>query len=172
MEKIFRCEVCNKKLANRHNLSRHRKTCKLKNTVQQLDSNLKPIQHEGKEYNQGLIQSGTHQFPSIQRIYPETQYLKDQITIGKGDHCSEALNPDDRTSSYSLNPTSKYSDESSMDTTDASSSGVDEISNYALSEPVIRKHCIWLPSNTRAIIVGKSGCGKTTLLSHFCAQMS
>ena len=90
MVKIFRCEVCHKKIVNRHNLSRHRKTCKLKNTVKQLDSNLKPILHEGKEYNQGLVQSGTHQYPSIQTIDPETQYPKDQISSGRA---TTALKP-------------------------------------------------------------------------------
>ena len=123
MEKSFRCEDCFKQLANRHNLSRHRKTCKQRNTIQQL--------HESS--------MGVNEI-----------------------------------SSYTLNPS--LQDESSMDITnnselesDSDGSSVDDkdkISSYSLNEPAIRGHSIWLPPNTRAIIVGKSGCGKTTLLSH------
>ena len=82
----------------------------------------------------------------------------------------------DRIGSYSLNPSTdthyidsgddssmedqsdEYSDESSMEELDKG-----KISSYALSEPVIRRHCIWFPPSVRAIIVGKSGSGKTTL---------
>ena len=47
MEKIFRCEDCFKQLANRHNLSRHRKTCKRRDIIQQFDSNsnINKLQH-------------------------------------------------------------------------------------------------------------------------------
>ena len=57
--------------------------------------------------------------------------------------------------------------ESTMDTTEESSvDDKDEVRSYALSEPVRQRRCRWLPLNICAIIVGKSGCAKTTLLSH------
>ena len=86
----------------------------------------------------------------------------------------------DRIGSYSLNPSTdthyidsgdddssmedqsdECSDESSMEELDKN-----RISSYALSGPVTQSHCIWFPPSVRAIIVGKSGSGKMTLLSY------
>ena len=156
MSKPRICNVCRKTFSSRQSLWKHKQKCCQSN----IDNNMKP---------------------SKEQMYDnKLQRDEDQIKTYSGDYTTETPNLVDRVGGYTLNPSTQYestmdiNDGSSVDTTDndGSSSGVDEISNYALSETVIRKHCIWLPSNTRAIIVGKSGCGKTTLLSHFCAQMS
>ena len=70
---------------------------------------------------------------------------------------SNSLNPkqyiDSSNDSSMEDQSDEYSDESELDK--------NRISSYALSEAVTRRHCIWFPTSVRAIIVGKSGSGKT-----------
>ena len=66
---------------------------------------------------------------------------------------------------------SNYSNKDSIASSDENSSSesliVDtrDIADYALKDSVTKNHSPILPRNVRAIIVGKSGCGKTTFLT-------
>ena len=179
------CNQCGKVLSSYKSLWRHRKTCKgsCKQGIQSKCTNCLPISEEIRyvESKQPLIKTDEQTYPRIQTLCQKTRDRVDQIaTLNPSsqdessmdiNHNSElesdgsSVDDKDKISTYSLNSLSKY--ESSLETTHGSKvDDKDEISHYALSEPAIRKHSIWLPPNTRAIIVGKSGCGKTTLLSH------
>ena len=163
------CNQCGKVLSSYKSLWRHRKTCKgsRKQGMESKFTNDSPSLNESRyaESNQPLIKNDEQTYPSNQTSCQKTRDPYDQIATSS-QYIDESSMDEDEIRSYAFSASSKNSDESSMDTTDGSSSGVDEISSYSLNEPVIRRHSIWLPSNTRAIIVGKSGCGKTTLLSH------
>ena len=66
---------------------------------------------------------------------------------------------------------SNYSNKDSIASSDENSSSesliVDtrDIADYALKDSITKNHSPILPRNVRAIIVGKSGCGKTTFLT-------
>ena len=64
----------------------------------------------------------------------------------------------------SNDPTAENSDE--METFDPNAQA--DIATYSWREDgsIKKNHCSLLPRNIRAIIVGKSGCGKTTFVTH------
>ena len=146
---MYHCGSCMNSYRHRQSLSRHRQKCE--GYEPSYDSSRQS--HEQKCFN-----------PKIEVNDDKNKDL--QLT--------DRYEP--RIGSYSLNPKQYidssdgssvedqadiYSDESSMKELDKN-----RISSYALSEPVIRGHCIWFPPSVRAIIVGKSGSGKTTLLNY------
>ena len=79
-------------------------------------------------------------------------YLQRHTQKNPNTECKENLN----------NEKLKTSDESILNSDDES-----KMSTYTWHDngSINRKHCIWLPRSVRAIIVGKSGFGKTTLLT-------
>ena len=147
------CKKCLKYYQHRQSLWRHKQKCCLPREDLKLNDVI----------NQGW--STTIKADTSDKI----------ASLNPSSHCmDESSMEENEISSYSLKPSSQ--DESNMDITnnselesgsvDSSVDDKEKISSYSLNEPVQRRHSIWLPPNVRAIIVGKSGCGKTTLLSH------
>ena len=145
------CKKCLKYYQHRQSLWRHKQKCCLPREDLKLNDVI----------NQGW--STTIKADTSDKI----------ASLNPSSHCmNESSMEENEISSYSLKPSSQ--DESNMDITnnselesgsvDSSVDDKEKISSYSLNELVIRGHSIWLPPNTRAIIVGKSGCGKTTLL--------
>ena len=154
---MYHCDGCLKSYRHSPSLSRHKRTCR-----QKLDTRgraWKSSQDRIKDIGTRSIDDSTEdKMSGKERKHEREEVFTDSV---------------DRVGSYSLN-SSESMDESNMDiynnseleSDGSSDDDKDEISSYSLNTPVIRRHSIWLPPNTRAIIVGKSGCGKTTLLSH------
>ena len=92
-------------------------------------------------------------------------------------HRNVCLTRHQKTAGYGIHPV-KVPDESEITSNDESDSDSDsltedtrdfygkwDIADYALKDSITKNHSPILPRNVRAIIVGKSGCGKTTFLT-------
>ena len=141
MDGVHRCTHCGNSYSNRHNLSRHRKTCVVSKSI--YPSTITPKSDM------------TSAIPSDYHKEQQRNTRRHDSGIANYSRCNEELlsSSDDLTG-----------DESSDESTNDESF---DICNYSWCDDgaVKKNHSFQLPRDIRAIIVGKSGSGKTTLLN-------
>ena len=162
---MHHCGSCMNSYRHRQSLSRHRQKCE--GYKPSYNSNRQSFwNYEQKSFNPKMEVNDSDEDDMDGDVQVTDSYEPQETRIDQIG--SYSLNPstdthynDSGDDDSSMEDQSDHSDESSMEELDK-----DKISSYALSEPVTRRHCICLPLKVRAVIVGKSRSGKTTLLSY------
>ena len=162
---MYHCGSCMNSYRHRQSLSRHRQKCEGKPFH---DSDRQS--HEQNCFNPKMeVDDSTEDVQLTDRYEPREKGIGScSLNPKQNIYCNDGSRVKDEYSDESSMKELDSSDGSSVEDNESSMKELDKnrISSYALSEPVTRRHCVWLPASVRAIIVGKSGSGKTTLLNY------